>query len=435
MTSIPGSCTVTLSKKHQIAVLFVVFNVASFSTALADGRNVYSKLMPITVLVDARHVGGGYGSGFIVRKKYKAYFVMTNYHVVANDNSPHFPYSYYPNVKIHHPRFESGELVTEKNRYFNSEWHKTGSVVYADPTRDLALIMVYGDLPEENWPFEERETIPIAGVSPGESIHSVGQPGASKASWVYSSGVVRQTHQQTIRFANGQSIDARIIETTSPINPGDSGGPVMNEEFKIVGVNSSYNTNSRLISNAIDSSEIRKMIGYANRHGWFRYFDLMSEIGDSAYTELVAHYEQAGLLMTAQFLQQRYVEHLQKKDQSTSAANQKLAELTKQVELTGSHNYLRFYNYNRDLQVTVYYRYSSATSGGWLPANGGWETLVIPPMQSRLAIVNGEFVLANGYTTRAICSDGSDYDQETSRVPNRSPKTFSGFSVTNVNFR
>lgn len=425
-----------LSKKLQVAVLLFVYCVASSSTALADGRNVYSKLMPITVLVDARNPsGGGYGSGFVVRKKYKAYFVMTNYHVVANENSPHFPYSYYATVKIHHPKFESGELVTNKDRYLDSEWHKKGSVVYADPTRDLAVIMVYGDLPEENWPFEERETIPIAGVSPGESIHSVGQPGASNASWVYSSGEVRQTHQQTIRFANGQAIDARIIETTSPINPGDSGGPVMNEDFKIVGVNSSYNTNSRLISNAIDSSEIRKMIAYANRHGWFRYFDLMSEIGDSAYTELVDHYEQAGLLMSARHMQQQYVEHLQKDDQSTTTANQKLAELTKQVELTSSHSYLRFNNFRRDVQVTVYYRYTNAMSQGWMPANDGWEKLVIPPMQSRMAKGNGELILVNGCTVRGVCSDGSNYKTVTSRIENKSPKTFSSFGVRDSDFR
>ena len=56
----------------------------------------------------------------------------------------------------------------------------------------------------------------------------MGNPGASDAYWVYTSGAISQVYQKTIRY-NTQTVQARVLETQSPINPGDSGGPVVND--------------------------------------------------------------------------------------------------------------------------------------------------------------------------------------------------------------
>src|SRR5262249_52591585 len=53
---------------------------------------------------------------------------------------------------------------------------------------------------------------------------------------------------------------AKMLETQSPINPGDSGGPVVNDNLELVGVVSSLDPRSRLVSLCIDVEEVRAFL-------------------------------------------------------------------------------------------------------------------------------------------------------------------------------
>ena len=61
--------------------------------------------------------------------------------------------------------------------------------------------------------------------NPGERVHSIGNPVASTAMWIYTSGTVRQVLSAKTSLGKKQKLDAKVIETQSPIKPGDSGGP------------------------------------------------------------------------------------------------------------------------------------------------------------------------------------------------------------------
>jgi tetratricopeptide (TPR) repeat protein len=95
------------------------------------------------------------------------------------------------------------------------------------------------------------------GAGPGDVLHSLGNPAASGALWVYSSGTVRQVYRRQMRYAGGQVVEARVIETQVPINPGDSGGPVVNGRGELVGVNAALRHDAALFSFCIDLSEVR----------------------------------------------------------------------------------------------------------------------------------------------------------------------------------
>lgn len=77
------------------------------------------------------------------------------------------------------------------------------------------------------------EELPLAARSPdlGDSVYSVGNPGASGALWVFTTGQVRAVYQRRWATDTHDAVvwrEAQVVETSSPTNGGDSGGPVVN---------------------------------------------------------------------------------------------------------------------------------------------------------------------------------------------------------------
>src|SRR5207249_3390857 len=85
------------------------------------------------------------------------------------------------------------------------------------------------------------KVVPLAkkSVSPGQRVHSIGNPGKSEGMWVYTSGTVRQVVRMkwTVRTEEDKlTLEAKVVQTQSPTNPGDSGGPLLNDNAELVGV-------------------------------------------------------------------------------------------------------------------------------------------------------------------------------------------------------
>src|SRR5207237_330040 len=95
---------------------------------------------------------------------------------------------------------------------------------------------------------------------PSDRVHSVGNPGASDAFWVYTTGTVRQVYRNKFQYEDGQKVEARVIETQAPLNPGDSGGPVLNDRGEVVGVNAAGKPSAQLVSLCIDVAEVKALL-------------------------------------------------------------------------------------------------------------------------------------------------------------------------------
>jgi S1-C subfamily serine protease len=210
---------------------------------------IYKRLLPSTALfVVDRHDPAGkrvtaLGTGWLVDRNRK--LLVTNHHVVGDGLS----------VKVYFPIIEQGQLVSERNRYLVDAKPILGEVFLDEPLHDLALVRL-DRLPEI------CPAVPIANASPapGDSLYSIGNPGASGALFVFSEGVVRQVYHEQIRYSNGQEVSMQIVESQSPINPGDSGGPVVDDEANLVGVVASHRTGVQLVSQFIDVSEVKKLM-------------------------------------------------------------------------------------------------------------------------------------------------------------------------------
>jgi S1-C subfamily serine protease len=192
------------------------------------------------------------GSGSLVDRARR--LVLTNYHVVGRDVE---------NVLVTFPVHQNGKTtaVAERDFYRNlisSGRGIHGKVIAREPRCDLALIQL------DTVPEDARQ-LPLAheSASPGQDVHSVGNPGQSGALWVYTPGKVRQVYHHKWHSGSGKDrldLEAKIVETQSPINRGDSGGPLVNNKGELVGVTQGHLLDAQQLSLFIDVSEVRDFL-------------------------------------------------------------------------------------------------------------------------------------------------------------------------------
>src|SRR5439155_6497125 len=170
-------------------------------------------------------------------------------------------------VLVTFPVHQNGKSAAVAERGFYQDLIKTGrgirgKVIAREQKCDLALIQL------ETVP-EDARSLPLAAdsPSPGQDVHSVGNPGQSGALWVYTPGKVRQVYHHKWRSGSGKDaldFEAKIVETQSPINRGDSGGPLVNNKGELVAVTQGHLLDAQQLSLFIDVSEVRSFLSRKN---------------------------------------------------------------------------------------------------------------------------------------------------------------------------
>ena len=218
-------------------------------------KDIYDYVLKSTTLIiNVMQNGMAMGTGSVIDANER--LVLTNFHVVANNAE----------LVVFFPIYENGKPVAERDRYMKILKDRTKSpqdllraeVIATDTQRDLALIRV-PKVPAGT------ETLPLAKglVNIGQTVHSVGNPGASGALWVYTQGAVRSVYRKKWKAGGGDlllTLEAEIIETQSPTNHGDSGGPLVNDRGELVGVTEGGSAEGHLISTFISLNEARDFI-------------------------------------------------------------------------------------------------------------------------------------------------------------------------------
>ena len=206
-------------------------------------------------IVAADRRGVSVGSGVLVHRSRR--LLLTNYHV-AGDKGRLF---------VYFPAYDTKQsLITEIKYYADRKATLgiNGSVVSQSKSVDLALIEL------ERVP-NNIVAIPLA-VQPaatGSTIYSIGGSGVdSDALWRLTTGTVRGRHKDTHRYRDGQEVSSMLLETQSPVNPGDSGGPTISDRGELVGIVASFDSKDRLVSQSIDLTEVSAFLqDHARRSG------------------------------------------------------------------------------------------------------------------------------------------------------------------------
>ncbi len=236
----------TLSSHIARICLAVLAAAATFlpATSQADVQ-VYQQTLQSTTWVLAKNSEGtSSGTGVLVDAERK--LVVTNAHVVGDARA----------TVIFFAELKDGKPVVSRQHYLTNVKRLgiRGRVVAVDRKRDLALVELQ-KLPEGVKAVE----LASDSVGPGEQVESIGNPGATEALWVYTSGTVRAVYQKNFRTGSGEH-DFKVVETQSPINSGDSGGPVVNSQGQLVAISQAISPKARLVSYFVDVSEIKSFL-------------------------------------------------------------------------------------------------------------------------------------------------------------------------------
>lgn len=219
----------------------------SFGAAEPSGNAIYERILRSTCKVIIP--GRGSGTGWIADSE--RHLVITNYHVVGEK-------SY---VDVVFPDYDkSGKVITDPVHYQNK--NGSGYVTYRDSNRDLAIIRTKSIPRQAN-----QMKLATEEIAQGDRIHTVGNPGASSALWVYTTGSIRSTASPFKETVGGQRFQAQMFAAQLPYNPGDSGGPVVNDKGELVGVNSLYKKDVRDFSLCVHVSEVQNILGRVSGGG------------------------------------------------------------------------------------------------------------------------------------------------------------------------
>jgi hypothetical protein len=373
--------------------LFLLWG-ASPAIAFDEGSDVYNKLLPKTVGILALDTLSQetLGTGFVLAQDATSYYVVTNHHVVKHTETP-YPDSFLGEVDVFHPRWENGKLITDLARYRQPGWTVNGRVLGSSVEKDIALIQIAGKPPEGIFAEEgelpskgNRFFMPTAEASPGERVFSIGNSTqVGGALFGYASGEVRQKTE-----VGYDAVSAQMILTSLPINPGDSGGPVVNLKGEIVGINSAFAPDSRSVSHSISLKEVKPLLGawlYSQSletltvAQWER--DVRKHQVDLSMAELVTYYQKRiGFFGYAQLVAERMGKLMAQQDDQKAGRNngrenaelwlEKSDTLLDQVAFTAHAKYVAFHNKCRDTPIRFWFRYETSFSGKldeleWLP--------------------------------------------------------------------
>lgn len=196
----------------QVGSIDEKFNLLKASTS-ADFSGIIEDAIKsvVTIKTDISQ-----GTGFIIDKEG---YIVTNYHVMENA--------------------KSARIIT-----YDSETHQVSLIGY-DNTLDIALLKISGD-------FEELKFSDSDDVQIGEKVIAIGNPLGLQFS--VSEGIVSATDRQ------GPSGTNSYIQTDTALNPGNSGGPLINTEGKVIGINNFKISGGESIGFALESNSIEDAV-------------------------------------------------------------------------------------------------------------------------------------------------------------------------------
>lgn len=164
------------------------------------------------------------GTGFSLKDNY----IVTNYHVVDGAKSI---------------------SVLGINGSFTKGYG--AEVIATDKHNDLAILKVYGiNIPSANIPYSVKTTT----AEVGEEVFVLGYPLTSTM------GEEIKLTTGVVSSRSGFQGDVSLYQTTAPIQPGNSGGPLFDSKGNVIGIVSAKHKGAENVGYAIKASYLRNLM-------------------------------------------------------------------------------------------------------------------------------------------------------------------------------
>ena len=173
---------------------------------------IYEKVSPsVVVVVGEGGPGVSIGTGVIMSEDG---YIITNEHVISESKSLY--------------------IITHDEYYYSAR------IVDMDDDSDIALLKVEAEnlVPAQ---FGNSESVRI-----GESVVSIGTPYGIEYAQTVTNGIISGI--RTGVYVNSRKIE--LLQTNAQLNPGNSGGPLINEYGQVIGINC-----SKIMTDGVDTYE------------------------------------------------------------------------------------------------------------------------------------------------------------------------------------
>jgi Trypsin-like peptidase domain len=201
-----------LGKLFLLAFVSAIFLPAAFTAdSLAGPKLAELKSSTVYIIAVTGKDSGATGSGFLAKKSGKVGYIITNYHVASPDKKV-------ANLFV---VFNSGTPQQERIG---------ARLVATDPARDLAVLMVeHNTLPNamtiSSGQAQELENLYVLGFPFGESMSTSAK---------HPSVTISRSSVSSLRYDDiGRLV---TIQLDGALNPGNSGGPIVNTSGEVAGV-------------------------------------------------------------------------------------------------------------------------------------------------------------------------------------------------------
>ena len=172
--------------------------------------------------------GGGTGSGIILSQDG---YIVTNYHVVSGAKK----------INV---------------AFYNKSEQLSAEVIGYSERDDIAVIKVNatGLRPATFANSENCRT--------GEIVYAVGAPEGSDFGWSITSGIISEPVREVKIYASDYVLEKKmyLLQTDAAVNPGNSGGPLINVRGEVVGIITLKRSNAAGIGFALPSSGSLELI-------------------------------------------------------------------------------------------------------------------------------------------------------------------------------
>ena len=182
-----------------------VSNLGKTESDTVASPDLLADFMSSVVLIQARsNLAISTGSGAIITKDG---YIVTNYHVI-----------------------EGADAVTVQ--LYGEDISVDAAVVGYHVNDDIAVLKI------------EREGLRAAtfakssDVRYGEKVYAIGNPEGAEFAWSVTTGIVSSPNRQLMFYGDDGVLEKKmnVVQTDAPVNPGNSGGPLINVRGEIIGI-------------------------------------------------------------------------------------------------------------------------------------------------------------------------------------------------------
>ncbi len=163
-------------------------------------------------------------------------YIITNDHIYSDIEAPKF------------------KIYTHDNKEYEAVY------IAGDQVSDLAILKI------EDGKFTPATLGNSNQLIFGENVVAIGRPGGASNASSITKGIISAT---SCRVQTTSSYSARLIETDSPINPGSSGGALVNMYGQVIGITSSKLASADIdaVGYAIPTTTVKRIVEELIKHG------------------------------------------------------------------------------------------------------------------------------------------------------------------------